>query len=389
MIAAVILSVAQPVEADLWYIEPQAILRGFYDDNVRLQPRNAESSFGAIVRGRVELGRRTEVSDIGLSAEVNSRHYSEVSELDRTDGSLNVAWGYQLERHRLGLNAAFDYDSTLTSEEQTTGLVQVNKRRSRFLVRPSWGYALSERTDLEAGFSYEDVSYEDVDVIPLFDYTFARAGLLAGHDLSERLQLLGRFSYDNFEAAQVKTESTAYGIEAGARYRWSETLALSFLAGLRSADSQTPSLEGVLVDSDTTGPLFELNLKKDFLVGGLEFTAERSLLPSSRGTLLDTTGLTLAFDYPVTPLWTFALNARAYRNRNPGDEVSGNDRDYLQIAPRLQRRLSNALRLDLGYRYRWQDREETAQDAATSNAVFLTLRYVFPREPLGRWSLLR
>ena len=389
VVAAAVLVAAQGVEAELWYIEPRAVLRTFYDDNVRLTPKDTENSFGAIVRARVELGRRTEVSEIGVNAEVDSRHYSDVSELDRTNGALSAAWRYRLDRHRVGLDGTFDYDSTLTSEEETTGFVQVNKRRSRFFIRPSWRYAMSERTDVEAAFDYEDVSYEDVDVIPLFDYSASRASFVAGHGLSERLRLLGRVAYGSYDAPQIDTETSAYGLEAGAVYNWSETLSVSFVAGVRSSDSQTPSLDGGLVERNTTGPLFELNLKKDFLVGELDLTAERNLLPSSRGTLLDTTRLRLTFDYPVTSLWTFALDARAYRNRNPGGEVSGNDRDYVLFAPRLERRLSTALRLALGYRYRWQDREATAEDAASSNAVFLTLRYVFPREPLGRWSLLR
>ncbi|UHD17130.1 porin family protein [Thiocapsa bogorovii] len=332
-------------------------------------------------------GRRTEVSDIGLGLTVNSKQYADASDLDRTNGSLAFISSYQLDRHRLGLNADLDYDSTLTSEEATTGFVQVNKRRSRFVVRPTWAYQITERATLDTGLSYEDVSYEDVNQIPLSNYTFARANVTIGYQISERMQLVGQTAYDNYESTADGTRTTSVGVEAGLRYLLSETSSIRALAGVRHSDAETPIEDGV-DDTDSFGPIFQLEWTKDFIVGGVELLAERSLLPSGRGTLLDTTGITLGFDYPISPLWTFGLNASAYRNRNPGGEISGNDRDYVDVSPRLGRRLSESLSLDLSYRLRWQKREIIAEDAV-SNAIFLSVNYKWPREPLRRFSTLR
>ncbi|WP_139191928.1 hypothetical protein [Thiocapsa roseopersicina] len=354
---------------------------------MRLSTTDPQSSFGAIVRGEILAGRRTEVSDIGVGLKVDTRQYSDVSELDRTNGALGFRSRFQVNRHSLGFDTSLDYDSTLTSEEATTGIVQVNKRRSKVFVRPSWRYELTERTTLDAGVSYEDVSYEDVDVIPLTNYTFARASFAVGYQLTERLQLVGQTAYDEYDASEVDTRSTSVGVEAGLKYLLSETSTIRAAAGIRQSDAQTPTEEGV-IDTTNSGPIFELEWTKDFIVGGIELLAERSLVPSGRGTLLDTTGINLAFNYPITERWTFGLDASGYRNRNPGGEISGNDRDFVNLAPRLERRLTEALRLDLSYRYRWQKRE-ISEDDAVSNAVFLSVTYRWPREPLRRWSLLR
>ncbi len=379
--ALVGLLACQGVAADQWFVEPSAKLEAFYDDNVRLSAARPQSSFAGLARALVKAGLSTEVTRVGLRADLSARRYSQVAELDRTDGAVGLMAKRQLERHRVGLDASFDYDSTLTSEVQTSGLVQVNKRRSKWFVSPSWEYSLSPRAQLDLVLSYQDVTYEDVELIPLFDYRFARAGLTASYTLSERTQVFGRLSYDQYEAEQVKTESDNFGLEAGASYLLSETMSILAYTGVRHSKAEIPTLRGV-EETDNTGPLFELRLSKRFETGELQLTADRSLLPSSNGTLLDTTGLSLSLDYRLSPAWRFRISAAGYRNRNPDGEVSRNDRDYLAVAPGLERRLSDSLRLGLSYRYRWQS-YEVDRDDAVSNAVFLTLNYAAPREPIG------
>lgn len=373
--------------ADRWYVEPRASLRAFFDDNVRLSPVDPLSTFAATVTVDVESGRRTEVSEIGLKGRLSSSRYADAADLDKTDFAFGLGSAYQLGRSRFKFDGQLDYDSTLTSEISTSGYVQTNKRRQRFQLNPSWLYSLSPRTQVETTLSYEDVSYEDVDVIPLFDYSFTRAALTLTHGLSERAQALGRLSLDRYDASQLGTRSDSYGLEFGASYLLSETMTLTGFAGLRHARSETATELG-REETDNTGPLFQLTLRRQLEVGQLRFTAARSMLPSSSGTLLDTTSLGVGLDYPIGPRWTLSLNADGYRNRAPDGESSGNDRDYLSFSPTLSHRLSRSLSLDLSYRYRWQQYDQR-EDDADSNAIYLGLQYSFVREPLGRTSVIR
>jgi hypothetical protein len=378
------LTLAAPnVSAQLWYYEAGASFGTFYDDNPQLASGSSAGSFGGTLNAAAWVGRSTEASDIGVSLAADRRLFTDASDLDSTDGTLGLRSSYRLDRHRFGLGANLSYLSTQTSELQTSGLVQVNKPQISVLIAPSWGYALSERTNLDLFLSYQDVSYQDVGDIPLFNYVSTNAGATLGYQWSERLQLLAQTSYAGYDARQVDTaDSTTYGLQLGARYLLSERTSIRALAGVRYADAQTPTVDG-LVDTSTTGPLFELELQRQFAVGGFSLAAERSLLPSSQGTLLDTTGLRVAFDYPVTPLWSFGLGAQAYRNRNPGGEITSNDRDFISLSPSLRRRLTESLSLDLTYRVNWQTRE-TGDDDSISNSIFLGLRYTWPRAPLGR-----
>ncbi len=387
-LALVLLLLSARAAADYWYIAPKASLDTFYDDNVRLSAVAPQSAFGVTGRAEASLGRTTEVSEVAINGGISTRRYGEVSELDGTDGFLGLATTYQLERNRIGLAARMDYDSTLTSEVATSGFVQVNKRRTSLFVKPSWSYSLSERARLELGASYTDVSYQDVELIPLYDYTLAGLSLDGTFLWSERAQLFGRLTYDQYEADQVGVRSDSIGLLAGSAYSFSESLSLTALVGVRHTNAETRSFFGGTTDESSTGPLLDVSLEKRFEVGRLRLTASQALTPSGSGDLVNTSSAGVTLDYPLTARWKLVVNAEAYRNRNPGGDEDINDRDYFSFVPRLRRKLSEWWQLDLGYRFRHQ-KYSVREDDASSNAVFLTLRYTWPTEPLAQWSFLR
>jgi len=351
-----------------WDFEPGVRLGLFYEDNVRLSVRNPESSPGGIAEAYGLLSRSTEASDLSVRAGAISRYYVDVSELDTTDGSLEAAWAYRTERSEFGLGASFLYDSTLTSEEETTGLVQDRKRRKRFEIAPTWQYNVSERARLGANFSFVDVSYEDVPQIVLTDYQFASLGLTGEYDLTERTDLVGRLTFEQYDPeAQVFGRTQSSGAEAGFNYQISERTTLTALGGVRYAetDSGIPGQE----DDSSTGPIFEVELQRDYEPGSIGIVIGRSLLPSGRGRLLDTTRAVLTVSRPVTERLTGRLRVLGVRNRNEAGGATFNDRDYLLIAPGVRWQLGQSTWLDLSYRYRTQDRENVG--SAESNGLFL------------------
>ncbi len=360
--------------SDQWYLSPTASFNTFYDTNVRLTNTNPEESFGATVIAGVAAGKATQTSDIAVKAEVNSRWFSEVSDFDRTNGALYFKSFQQLERVRVGLNGRLNYDSTETSEEQTSGIVQVNKRRTRVFLEPSLRYSLTQRADISATLSQELITYEDVENIPLFNYTYSTAEAGIRYRWTERINFISSLSYDRYEANSVESSSNTYGINAGAEYAVSPTLSVSGYAGTQYSESETLSFEGENEKNDTSGFQFRLRVAKGLDSGRLIFDAERGLLPTGRGTLLETTSAFLGLDYPIKPRLGAKMSVRAYRNREPGGEASVNNRDFIRLEPKLAYKLTRNTNLELGYQYRFQDRDST-EGTASSNAIFLTLRY--------------
>jgi hypothetical protein len=351
-----------------WDFEPGVRLDLFYEDNVRLSTVDQQSSFGGFAEVYGVAARRTEVSELTFRGVLTSTYYGSITELNSTDGAIEADFAYRMPRTTFGLESSFVYDSTLTSEEETTGIVQVNKRRSLFQIAPAIQYATTERSRIGAGIDFQDVSYEDVDEILLSNYRFGRANINAEYDLTERAVLVGRVFYERYDSDDESNSSTAWGGDAGVRYELSDRTRLAGFAGARSVDADdAPGFE--TDDGGGTGPIFSFLAERDYGPGLARITLDRSLVPSGRGTLLDTTRAALSLSVPVTERATARLDAIGVRNRNPGGETNFNDRDYFSIQPGLRWQLGEATWLDLSYRYRWQDREIQDSDAQ-SNAVF-------------------
>lgn len=368
--------------AKTWFVEPWVSFYGFFEDNVRLSPTNPESSAGAVARGDVQWVRRSENSQLGFGAGLESRVYSDVPDYDRTDGHLFLDAALRLERTQLGLDARYDYDSTETSEVETSGLVQANKRRKQLSLTPSISYQLTPKASLSADVNHRDVSYEDVDVIPLYNYQYLTASVAGSYKAGPRTDLFGRLTYDRYNADQIGTQAESQGFLLGAGYALSERLTVSASAGMRQSETERDFLFTTL-KTESSGPLMQLNVKNEFEAGSVSVSASRNLAPSSTGDLLDTTSLSLRFDYPVNDQWRFRFAASGYRNRDPEGNGSANDRDYFSVTPRIERRFSEAMHVDLGYRYRTQ-RRETLSTEASANAVFLNVRYDWARERHAR-----
>ncbi|RKT47479.1 DUF481 domain-containing protein [Thiocapsa rosea] len=365
--------------AEQWYFLPSFNLKTFYDDNVRLLINNPQGSFGTEAVARLAAGRATDISDVSLRAEINPKWYSEISSFDRTDARFNLASFRQLERNRIGFDARLEYESTDTSEEQTTGIVQVNKMRTRGFLNPKWRYTITERFYLNLSASYTDVSYEDVGLVPLYNYTLSRGDGGVLYRFNERLNLFTNISYEHYEAKSIDNSSDTYGVAVGADYELTQTTKVRASGGFWSSRADFP-VRGGIESSDTTGMSGQIRLTKEFDVGKLILQADQGLIPSGSGSLLNNTALMFRLDYPLTPRWSLNLAARVYRNEDPGGGTNSFGRDFVRASPTLVYQLTRSLDVDLGYQYRYQDRENVA-GSATSDTVFLTLRYNGRRLP--------
>ncbi|MBK1644852.1 hypothetical protein CKO25_09360 [Thiocapsa imhoffii] len=197
-----------------------------------------------------------------------------------------------------------------------------------------------------------------------------QGNLNAEYDLTERLTLLLGLLYTNFDSQQDPDQSDGYGGDFGVRYQWSERTTFRALVGARKVDSRTV-IDGIGINNNSTGPIFQVAFDRELGPGLASVSLERSLLPSGRGTLLDTTQAIVALSYPVSERATARIRAMGVRNRNPDDGfVNFNDRDFLMLNPGLRWRVAENTWLDLSYRYRYQDRE-VVEGSADSNAFFI------------------
>ncbi len=372
-----------------WYFEPRASLDTFYDTNFRLLSEDAIASPGLKAQAHLKGGQRTETSDLALDASVVAWRYLEAPDYDSNDFFLDLTAVHKRERDRFGLNGRIDHDSTTTSELETSGRVQVNKRRQRLYLAPSWTHLLSERTTFEARAAYADVSYEDAGArTGLTDYVYLNGGLVGTYRLSETASATARLSFDRYDASTIPSTVDSVGASVGVRRAFSETLSGWAEAGVRYSESESRNPGGTTTKESSTGPIAELGLDWQGETGSVLLSLRRALVPSGSGELLDTTRASLSARQEVSPRWSVLASLSAYRNRDDtgGPGRSGN-RDYVSFEPSVRYRLTEWWEVKGSYRYRWQA-YDTPDRSADSHAVFLSISYVWPREPVAQWSEL-
>jgi len=91
----------------------------------------------------------------------------------------------------------------------------------------------------------------------------------------------------------------------------------------------------------------------------------------------------------LTERVNFSLNNVYYSNETAGGRtISGDERTYFSIEPKLSWRASRWWTITGSYRYRSQEYTESSDGVADSNAVYLNVRYVWPRPSYSRWMEL-
>jgi hypothetical protein len=362
--------------AQRWQLLSSADLGLGYDDNAGFSSEDKVGSFVVRPSAAFQALRSTEESEIAAAVQVFAERYTEASRFDNEGVLVELGSFYDAERNRFDLDASFDTESTLTSEVETSGITQINKQRYRFIVSPDWTYSLSERAAINLGLNYRDISYEDADIIPLFDYRVGSVLLGGSYRTDERTTVELQFEYGRYDAPEVDRQYYNVGGQLGVRYLLTETWSVDGRAGVRQTRSRFRDESAARVEDESAGPTFSFAMSNSLRNGGrLNLGLVRNLLPSGTGDVLDTTRLNLRVDYPLAERWRIGFDTRAYRNRQPNGEASALDRKYLAARLSLGFQLAPSWSLSADYRYRWQDREEIEDSVRSSNAVFLTLTW--------------
>ncbi len=381
------LAIAFPgaVNAAQWYSESSARLRNAYDDNIRLTSRDHNSVVGMTLAGTIKAGRRTETSDVNLKGGVALKKYSGEDGLNTNNFDLGVNAAHRTQRNEFTLITAVKLDSTLTSEIQSSGLMWAHKRRIKKNFALSWTHFLSERTSLKLGYSHTDTDYKNAKNTGLSNYTYQSMDAMLLYSLNNKTVVSSTLTSSLYKGSnRTKTEIQDLGILIGIKHNFSETFSASAGAGVRysTTEYKTSKIGGHNTD---TGFLLNANVRRIFertMVNGL---VSRSVLPSGSGTLLITDQLSLEADYQVDERLSLNLVTAVYRNSSADEDNKFYDRIYYSIQPKIRWKIAHRWLVEGSYRYRYQ-RYDASDLAADSNAIFLSVKYVWPSKPSsGLW----
>ncbi len=224
------------------------------------------------------------------------------------------------------------------------------------------------------GYSYVDTFYNDAEGSDLVDSRFHSGNADLSYRWSEVDDISVITSVQNFQNDE-NDEFDTYRVLFGWTHRFSETFDASATGGPEYTDE---------ADGDGSGLnySFGLGVNKKFERSDLGVFFRRGVAPSEDGNALESNQIDIRWSGDISPRLSFALLALAFRNEDAGDAVAGteDDRSYAQVEPTVSYALTENIDLSLGYRFRWEDTDESA----FAHAVALSVGY-----RLGRFGFSR
>lgn len=380
------LSIPSQALAEKWYFEPNINARIGYNDNIQLSTDSEIKTYTSDITANAALGFRTNVSDVSITAKMIDRRFDDNAYLNTNNQFLNLKSSYRSGLNLFGLGAGYQRESTRTSEFDFSGYSNTNKLKITQSISPYFDRNLTERTSIRIGGNYTDVTYEDAELTGLSDYINKSAYTSLQYRLSERTSLQAVLSKSLYTSDNTEFDTTS--LQFGANHMFSETLSLNVLLGPSSTKTKFVS-GGVEEESSNVGRSIDIGLRKNFELTSLNGSLKSTESAGGEGKMTIRNSLNFSLNHKVSERTTFSLSSTLQQNESGGGRTDpGEDRNYISFEPRLSWKASPWWTITGSYRYR--ESEYTSSDAgsAKSNAIYINLQYVWPKESLSRWMEL-
>ena len=381
--------------AEKWYWEPVFSARTGYDDNIRLEVDDAEGLFDSHLSADARFGFRTEVSDVKFQTALKTHQYDGAGDLNYNEALFGVDASLRHELDTFGVDASVLRDSSRTSELDTTGSVATSIPRIKAYISPSWSRELSETSQLRLSYAFTDVDYQNKSGsllssgTNLTDYRYENVNIELNKNLSETTDLQTILFGNRYKTIGRYSKSESIGLQVGISRRFNETLSGSLALGVNHIDTFYLNSMQERDEASDIAPLIAISFNKVWERMSLRGSFASSQSPGGEGRLLNSNSTSLEFTRKLSERLNFALNGIYTRNETAGGvRNTGDSRTYFSIEPRLSWQASRWWTISGSYRYRSQEYTETNGGLADSNAVYLSVEYVWPRPSYDRWMEL-
>jgi len=399
VLTLILLSIAWAgsVKAKEIYFQPSINIRTEYDDNKRLSTESSlpgidKSAYAIITRANAKLGMRTSNYRIELDNQLIINRYKSEFDLDSEDFNANLSTSYNLtERSRLGLDANFTQDTTLTSELDATGtgLVQDNVIRQQWSITPNWSYSLSDTQSLQTNYTHSEITYEESERSSFVDYSIDNLSLSFRQQWTSLLSNTLSVSAMSFEIPKIGSgffessrETTEYSVNIGVDYQITPTWATSLTVGQRFTTTETTqkfnfttlTFDEVTTSDDVQGLIFSFSVDKQFDTGSAGIEYSRSTSAQSQGDLQVNERIEANYNYKYNPKLNLSLTGGVNETSISGSEDDDNGRTYFNIRPAVRWQFNRQTNITAAYQYRTQTFERNDEEAV-SNSVSLNFNY--------------
>jgi hypothetical protein len=368
---------AAPAVAAPWEFNPRIEAGYLYDDNYRLTSPGTEISVsGPMVDAEMELRTLTQTGEFSLTPRVRATYFPDETDLDAVDYFTSLNWERRGQRVNTRVRGEFAQQDIVNSELPDVdtggdlgepdlgdaGRTFVDNRRTRFELRPSMNFDVSQRNELQFEAGYTDVSFDErvSDAQVDFNTTSLAAGLRT--QFSERSSFTTRLRGAQYEIDE-QDALDAYGLEL----QWDRVTAAETRSYWRVGAQNVELADG----SSETAWLAGAGV--NFLVGRNELflDASRNVGPSSAGVIVSRDQLRLRWTRAMTPRLSLVAGLRGTHDEDVDDSglSTFTERSYATGDLGLQWFWQEEFSLRVAYDYTWQEFRSDADDATSSGAM--------------------
>jgi len=357
---------ANGVEAD-WHIEPFAKASVLFDDNIRFSSSDPSSSTGFFTEAGVSFKSENDAIKTSISPRIAYRGYIEDSDLGTFDQFLDLSTTSFGERSELGLNLGFANDSTLTSEEEDSGITFLNKRRRFISMEPSWRYLLSPLASMTVRYRFDGSQYQDSGEFGFNDYDFQMATGDFERRLAEGKDFIVRAYYHRYKVLELTNRATSTGLELGYKQRYTPRVRGSFFIGGVSTESTIAS------KTDTSSSISaSMNVAYGAEKIRLDARFESSVAPSSSGEVFFQRRLIGKVQGNISAKLWWGLGMIAQKRSTISDNSTQMGRTYYRIEPSVGWQLNREWAIRGRYVYAGEKREDAD---AKRNQLYVGVEY--------------
>lgn len=390
--AATIALAAHCAFADQYSIAPSIESRVNWTDNINLTPGVNDGIVGLVAASSMGFARNSGAAELSGSARVGINRYPGNSDLDTEDARLTLGSRWQSERVSSGLSAAYSRDSTLQSELETTGIVQVRRQRDLVSLEPSWGYSLTERASVFTRYQADWVSYDAG--AGLENYTNQQATGGYTYLLLRRTAATFSARHNRYRDDSGRSRTNTNGFNLDLTHDATARLKLALGIGSRRSEIERTSCpfsdllcetfgSALLVTTDTKdeGQFCNVSINYAWLRTRANVAASRDINATGGGFLVETDRFGIKLGHDFGEKLSASLDGVYLRSRSIGG--TGGESRYFSLGSNLSWKLTQGWTAAAGYSYAYQE-ESLASQHAAANSAYLSLSYNWPEISLSR-----
>lgn len=368
-------------------------------DNVLWAAENQEAAFGFDNGGGVLLKAETQHWRSAVTPSFNFRRFGIGENLDADEyGVRSQHQWLAMERVQLGANLDFVRDSTNSTDLTDAGFRNQIANREMLTAQPSVTFLVSDYTTINAGYVYQDVSFDTTAEGQLVNFTFEQFSFGGTHFVAPDFRVFATAFASEFETPDLGGKTRTYGGQSGLGYQFSPDLSVEGTVGYVSSNIEFenrflafepgPPPQIVVVTRQeevaTSGPIASASIQRNFEDMRTRLDYVRRLSPSIRGSQQLEDDVTVSVERDVTSLWRLGFRGGYNMRSAESQDVEGTpaqfqvgelNRDQANVSGSVSYKISSELVARAEYRFSRNTFSNELQDTVYNSSFFLTLSY--------------